>query len=137
MPPFDDPRHAVVVASAIRRDSRSSPSQLLVCRNDSRPYLYKGTSPRLSRQYLGLFVCPWCLLFPIYVNLRHLRGKRTRIARSKAIVQVRDARELEQEIGKLLADPAARRVLGERARDVVERNKGAVAATVRMIEAMI
>ena len=48
-------------------------------------------------------------------------------------VQVRDAAELERELGELLADAGRRAALGRAARAVVERNLGAVERTVEMI----
>lgn len=49
-----------------------------------------------------------------------------------AVVQVRDARELELRIGDLLDDEAARRQLGGAAAGVVARNRGSLDAMVRM-----
>lgn len=50
-----------------------------------------------------------------------------------AVVQVRDARELEEQLDALLADPARREDLGRRARAVVESRSGSLERTVAMI----
>jgi 3-deoxy-D-manno-octulosonic-acid transferase len=50
-----------------------------------------------------------------------------------AISQVQDVPALEQNIGKLLADPSARKQLGDAARAVVESRRGAVD---RMVESV-
>ena len=48
-------------------------------------------------------------------------------------VQVRDAAELERELGELLANKARREQLGRNALEVVRENLGAVIRTVDMI----
>ena len=53
--------------------------------------------------------------------------------RHNAAVKVKDAAELEQVFGELLADPARRAALGERATAAVKENLGAVERTVEMI----
>jgi 3-deoxy-D-manno-octulosonic-acid transferase len=50
---------------------------------------------------------------------------------------VKDPTELETEIGRLLEDSEGRKRLGEGARSVVDRNRGAVARTVTMIEPLL
>ena len=50
-----------------------------------------------------------------------------------ALIQVRDIPALEQNIGKLLADPSARQQVGDAARFVVESRRGAVE---RMVESV-
>ncbi|MCL1920744.1 MAG: 3-deoxy-D-manno-octulosonic acid transferase [Kiritimatiellaeota bacterium] len=52
---------------------------------------------------------------------------------AQTLIQVRDADELEREIGRLLADPAARAALGARATAAVQRRTGVVA---RVIDAL-
>lgn len=52
---------------------------------------------------------------------------------AQAVVQVRDARELETEVDALLADPARREELGRRARTVVESRSGGLERTIAMI----
>ncbi|MDA7866447.1 3-deoxy-D-manno-octulosonic acid transferase [Verrucomicrobia bacterium] len=54
--------------------------------------------------------------------------------KAKAMVQVKDSTELENEIGRLFEQSEERKLLGERSRSVVDRNRGAVARTVTMIE---
>jgi len=54
-----------------------------------------------------------------------------------AIVQVRDAVELEQRLRSLLTDPASAAALGARARALVEARRGVVAESVRRIGAVI
>ncbi len=48
-------------------------------------------------------------------------------------IQVRDAVELEQTLGDLLADPARRAQLGAAAQRIVRENQGAIGRTVKMI----
>jgi 3-deoxy-D-manno-octulosonic-acid transferase len=50
-----------------------------------------------------------------------------------AVLQVKDASDLEKTIETLLADPARRAELGRLARKVVDENLGAVERTVEMI----
>jgi hypothetical protein len=52
---------------------------------------------------------------------------------SAAILQVPDAAALEQEIVRLLNDPAARKALGARATATVKRRTGVVAGVVRQL----
>jgi 3-deoxy-D-manno-octulosonic-acid transferase len=52
---------------------------------------------------------------------------------NEAVVQVKDATELEHSISDLLANPSRREQLGQRARAVVTENLGAVERTVEMI----
>ncbi|HOC00702.1 MAG TPA: 3-deoxy-D-manno-octulosonic acid transferase, partial [Verrucomicrobiota bacterium] len=47
--------------------------------------------------------------------------------------QVRDAAELEQTLGQLLSDPAARAEMGRNAVAVVKANTGAIGKTIDMI----
>jgi 3-deoxy-D-manno-octulosonic-acid transferase len=51
----------------------------------------------------------------------------------QAVVQVKDATELEGVLGDLLANPARREQLGQRAREVVVENLGAIERTIEMI----
>jgi len=51
----------------------------------------------------------------------------------QAVVQVKDAAELENAFGDLLANPTQREQLGQRAREVVVENLGAIERTVDMI----
>ena len=55
----------------------------------------------------------------------------------EALVQVQSADELGREISALLLDEPRRRALGERARALVERNRGAVARTVDALEGVL
>ena len=52
-------------------------------------------------------------------------------------LQVADEAALESAIGDLLADPARRRLMGQRAAEVVQANQGGLEKTVRMILAVI
>jgi 3-deoxy-D-manno-octulosonic-acid transferase len=54
------------------------------------------------------------------------------VARGGA-VQIRDASELEREVGRLLADAAGRAGLGQAARDFVESQQGATDRTVQLL----
>lgn len=54
--------------------------------------------------------------------------------KASAMLQVEDRLGLERELERLLRDSEARSQLGDRARMVVDRNRGAVARTVAMIE---
>lgn len=48
-------------------------------------------------------------------------------------LQVADESELQQRIGELLEDPARRRLIGQRAAEVVQSNQGSLEKTVQMI----
>ncbi|NLE41467.1 MAG: hypothetical protein GX615_06510 [Lentisphaerae bacterium] len=52
-----------------------------------------------------------------------------------AIREVADAAALRQAVGELAADPVQRAALGERARRVVEAQRGALARTAQVIVA--
>jgi len=54
-----------------------------------------------------------------------------------AMIQVRDASGLAGAVGGLFADPARRSALGRRAKDVVERNRGALARTVDALATLV
>ena len=53
----------------------------------------------------------------------------------RGVVQVRDAAELEQVLGELLADEPRRRELGQNALRVVQENSGAIERTAKMLAA--
>ena len=52
-------------------------------------------------------------------------------------LQVADESELQQRIGELLEDPARRRLMGQRAAEVVQSNQGGLEKTVQMILSVI
>jgi 3-deoxy-D-manno-octulosonic-acid transferase len=56
---------------------------------------------------------------------------------SKAIIQVRDAAELESAIRDLLREPASGAAMGDRARRTVESRRGSVASTVDLIGSLL
>jgi 3-deoxy-D-manno-octulosonic-acid transferase len=51
----------------------------------------------------------------------------------KALLQLTDSDELEEALNTLFREPAAARAMGERARAVLEANRGAVAKTVQSV----
>jgi len=55
----------------------------------------------------------------------------------QALVQVQDEDELESALAELLADEARRRELGERARALVDRNRGALQRTVDALAELV
>ena len=54
-----------------------------------------------------------------------------------ALVRVSSAAELAEEVGALLADPARRDAIGERARALIHRNRGAVRGTVDALAGLV
>ncbi len=60
-----------------------------------------------------------------------------RLLDAKAAVQVTKAAELAAAVDRWLADPAQRRNAGQRGWAVVERHRGALAALVKRIEALL
>lgn len=66
-------------------------------------------------------------------NMQNFRAIVPEFLAADAVCQVKSARELEDAVGKLLADPARCRELGARARQVVEKNIGAISRTVDII----
>lgn len=52
-------------------------------------------------------------------------------------LQVADESELQQRIGELLEDPARRRLMGQRAAEVVQSNQGGLEKTVQMILSVV
>jgi 3-deoxy-D-manno-octulosonic-acid transferase len=52
---------------------------------------------------------------------------------AEALIQVKDAAQLESEIIRFLDDPAARQAIGTRATAAVTRRTGVVAAVVRKL----
>ena len=67
-------------------------------------------------------------------HMENFRAITKTFLKANAMLQVMDPAGLEDELGRLLEDSEGRRELGERARSVVDRNRGAVARTVTMIE---
>jgi 3-deoxy-D-manno-octulosonic-acid transferase len=54
-----------------------------------------------------------------------------------ALIEVTSAEELGREVADLLLDEPRRRALGERARRLVDRNRGAVQRTVDALEGLV
>jgi 3-deoxy-D-manno-octulosonic-acid transferase len=54
-----------------------------------------------------------------------------------ALVQVASADELGAEVAALLADPARREAIGERARGLIHRNRGALRGTVDALAGLV
>ena len=68
-------------------------------------------------------------------NMENFRAITSAFLSAQSMVQVKDEAELREELERLLSEDDARRILGERAQAVVNRNRGAVQRTVEMIEA--
>jgi len=66
-------------------------------------------------------------------NMQNFSEITARFLAHEAAVQVKDAAELETQLAELLAQPALREQLGNRARAVVTENLGAIERTVDMI----
>ena len=66
-------------------------------------------------------------------NTENFRPVMADLLDAQALIQVKDADELEREITRLAADPAARSALGHRATTAVERSTGVVARIVRQL----
>jgi len=66
-------------------------------------------------------------------NMQNFKEVVRSFLQHRGAVQVRDAAELERELGELLADKARREQLGRNALEVVHENLGAVIRTVDMI----
>ncbi len=66
-------------------------------------------------------------------NMENFRAITRTFLSAEGMVQVRDAAELEESLLRLLRDRERATQLGSRAREVVERNRGAVDRTVEMI----
>ena len=62
-------------------------------------------------------------------NMNVFKAILPRFLEQNALIQVRDAEELEASVRKLLDDPEERESLGQRARSVVEENQGALERT--------
>jgi 3-deoxy-D-manno-octulosonic-acid transferase len=60
-----------------------------------------------------------------------------RFRAERALVEVRSGEELARELTRLLLDPGRRRELGERARAIVEKNRGALARTVDALAGLL
>ena len=60
-----------------------------------------------------------------------------RLLKAEAAVQVANAAELAAAVDRWLADPEWRRITGQRGQAVVERHRGALAALVKRIEALL
>ncbi len=70
-------------------------------------------------------------------NMQNFQQIVPQFVERKAVVQVPDAAELERSLAEVLADPALRARLGERARAVVDENQGGIEKTVAMIIAAV
>jgi 3-deoxy-D-manno-octulosonic-acid transferase len=70
-------------------------------------------------------------------RMDNFRAVVDRLAREQAAVQVADARELEEHIGRLLADPAATRKLAKRAERVLRENDGASERAARALDRLV
>ncbi|MBI1178599.1 hypothetical protein GC207_14285 [bacterium] len=66
-------------------------------------------------------------------NMQNFRGIVPEFLEAKAVRQVKSARDLEHAVADLLADPKQCVEMGARAKQVVERNVGAIARTVDII----
>lgn len=66
-------------------------------------------------------------------NMENFQAIMDEFVRQDAVLQIENSQELEQAIRGLLADPVKRDSMGQRARDVVQHNQGAVEKTTRMI----
>lgn len=70
-------------------------------------------------------------------HMENFRDAARLFIRSGAAVEVRDARELEAEILALFADEARRNRMGEAARQVVERERGATERTIEHLKTLL
>ena len=66
-------------------------------------------------------------------NMENFAGVMADFLEAEAMVQVRDAAELGSALARLLRDPSLGTQIGQRARQVVEKKRGSVAATVDRI----
>jgi len=57
--------------------------------------------------------------------------------KEKALKEVRDPQELEQAVKEFINNPAQGKVMGERARQLVEKYQGATTKTIRIINELI
>jgi 3-deoxy-D-manno-octulosonic-acid transferase len=71
---------------------------------------------------------------PQLFNFQHIAEL---LAAADALTVVEDAAALAREVARLLADPGTRQLAGERARQVVEANRGALAHTLELIGAKL
>jgi 3-deoxy-D-manno-octulosonic-acid transferase len=78
---------------------------------------------------------PAALGLPVVVgpNMQNFPDVLPKFLEAQALVQVPDAAALETALDDLLRDPARRAELGRRAREVVERNRGALDRTVELL----
>jgi 3-deoxy-D-manno-octulosonic-acid transferase len=70
-------------------------------------------------------------------NMQNFRAVAAAFARAQAAVELRGADEFTAALRRLLADPAERRALGDRARQVVEQGRGAIDRTLDLIEPLL
>jgi 3-deoxy-D-manno-octulosonic-acid transferase len=70
-------------------------------------------------------------------NMENFRDVMNDLLQAGAAIQVRDARELEDALHRLLKDESARRECGRRAAEVVEAKRGAIRSTVGLVLARL
>ncbi len=76
---------------------------------------------------------------PIIVgpNMQNFQEILDRFLEARAIIQIQESQDLLGVLDRLLKDPQARQMLGERAQLAVKKNQGATSATVKALSAVI